>query len=241
MQWSGEGLIIGVKRHGETSVIVEAMVLGRGRHFGLVRGGRLSKKSPTLQAGNSVKLDWRARLEEHLGIFTVEILQSRAARLIADRQSLYINSLLGDHLRLLAERDANDGLLAMAISLLDSEKDKKIIAIKLARFELSLLEELGFGIDVFSCAMSGQITGLTHISPNTGRAVTFKYAKPYIDRLLPLPAFFLPSFSDTENKVSEKDISDAFKLTGFFLSKHVWSTRAIEVPITRDRLIKILL
>ena len=112
MQWTGEGLIIGVRRHGETSVIAEVMVAGRGRHLGLVRGGRSRKLAATLQPGNTVQLTWRARLEEHLGTFAVELLDARAAELIADRTRLYASQLLCDHLRLLPERDPHDRLLA---------------------------------------------------------------------------------------------------------------------------------
>ena len=103
MQWSGQGLIIGVRRHGESSVIVETMVAGKGRYLGLVRGGRSSKLSATLQPGNTVQLTWRARLEEHLGTFSVELIDARAADLIADRQRLYASQLICDHLRLLPE------------------------------------------------------------------------------------------------------------------------------------------
>ncbi len=236
MQWSSEGLIIGVKKHGEASVIVEAMVLGKGRHLGLVRGGRSTRHSAILQAGNSVKIDWRARLEDHLGVFTIELIEPRAARLIADRNSLYLSSLLNDYLRLLAERDPHDRLLFMALELLDEDKENIEVAQQLAIFELYLLDELGFGLDIFSCAMSGQTKGLTHVSPRTGRAVTLKEAQPYIDKLLPLPAFL-----SEEAKPNSNDIKNAFALTYHFLNMHIWTVRQINPPSTRDSLIKNLL
>ncbi|MBN9333578.1 recombination protein O N-terminal domain-containing protein, partial [Devosia sp.] len=111
MEWTGEALLIGVRRHGESSVLAEAMVAGRGRYMGLVRGGRSSKLAPALQVGNTIHLTWRARLEEHLGTFTVELMQSRAADLMADRTRLYLTQLICDHLRLLPERDPHDRLL----------------------------------------------------------------------------------------------------------------------------------
>ncbi len=236
MQWSSEGLIIGIKKHGETSLIVEAMVVGKGRHLGLVRGGRSAKLSPILQAGNSVKIDWRARLEEHLGVFSIELIKARAAELIAKRKKLSLSALLNDHLRLLAERDPHDELLSMALSLLDSEKDDQELARDLAIFELKLLDELGFGLDIFSCAISGETVGLTHVSPRTGRAVTLEHAQPYIDRLLPLPAFLVD-----EVEPSLIDVKNAIALSGHFLSMHVWLARQINPPTTRDNLIKILL
>jgi len=236
MQWSSEGLIIGVKKHGETSVIVEALVINKGRHLGLVRGGRSPRHSAVLQAGNSVKLDWRARLEDHLGIYNVELLQTRAARLIADKQSLFLSALLNDHARLLPERDPHDNMLAMIIDLIDGDYNKLELAKKLALFEFNLLDELGFGLDIYSCALSGETTGLSHVSPRTGRAVTLEQAQPYIEKLLPLPAFFLNS-----DEASVTDIKNAFILTGHFLNMHIWAARQIEVPATRDKLIKILL
>src|SRR6476620_10091800 len=119
MQWSGEGVIIGVRRHGETSVIAEVMAEGHGRTLGLVRGGRSSKLAATLQPGNSVQAVWRARLEEHLGTFQLELLEARAAGLISDRTRLYASQLVCEHLRLLPERDPHDRLLGMAIYIFD--------------------------------------------------------------------------------------------------------------------------
>jgi DNA repair protein RecO (recombination protein O) len=235
MEWTGEGLIIGVRRHGETSVIAEVMVEGRGRQLGLIRGGRSSKLSATLQAGNSVQLTWRARLEEHLGTFTLELTDARAAGLIVDRTRLYACQLLCDHLRLLPERDPHDRLLGLTIQALDGNLSPLDLGMTLARFELTLLDELGFGLDLSSCAMTGVTQGLTHVSPKTGRAVCLAAAAPYIGRLLELPAFLT---SDTSATVS--DLEAAFALTGHFLDMHVWSARQLELPSTRASLIAIL-
>lgn len=235
MEWSGHGLIIGVRRHGESSVILETMVQGRGRCLGLVRGGRSTRLAATLQVGNDVQLTWRARLEEHLGNFAVELLNARAAGLIADQTRLYACQLLCDHLRLLPERDPHDRLLAMVLDILDSDDLALELGAKLARFELSLLDELGFGLDIFSCAVTGETKGLTHVSPKTGRAVTHKSAEPYLDRLLPLPGLL-----KNGDAATSEDIADAFRLTGHFLSMHVWTTRQIDPPATREQLIAML-
>ena len=144
MEWTGEGLLIGVRRHGETSVIAEAMVVGRGRHLGLVRGGRTRRLAAALQPGNSLQLTWRARLEDQLGLFTVDLLQARAARLIDDRTQLYLSQLVCEHLRLLPERDPHDRLLGMALRLIDNPPD----GAELARFELAVLDDLGYGLDL---------------------------------------------------------------------------------------------
>jgi DNA repair protein RecO (recombination protein O) len=231
MEWTGEALLIGVRRHGETSVIAEAMVAGRGRYLGLVRGGRSTKLAATLQPGNTVQLTWRARLEDHLGAFTIELLQARAAVLIADRTRLYLSQLVCEHLRLLPERDPHDRLLAQALSLLDHAPD----AAALARFELSLLDDLGFGLDLESCAATGVTDDLTHVSPRSGRAVSRAAAEPYRDRLLPLP-----SFLHARGNASPEDLRAAFRLTGHFLDLQVWHPRQITPPPTREPLIDML-
>ncbi|HEY4202157.1 MAG TPA: DNA repair protein RecO [Devosiaceae bacterium] len=228
MEWTGEGLLIGVRRHGETSVIAEAMVLGRGRHLGLVRGGRSAKLAATLQPGNSVQLTWRARIEDHLGTFTVELLQARAAALIADRTRLYLSQVLCEHLHVLPERDAHDRLLMETIRLLDAEPD----GVALARFELTLLDELGFGLDLTSCAVTGVTHDLTHVSPKSGRAVSREAAEPYRDRLLRLPPFL-----KNGDGAEKADIAAALALTGHFLDIHVWQARRLDAPATRESLI----
>lgn len=235
MEWSGEGLIIGVRRHGESSVIAEVMVEGRGRQLGLVRGGRSSRLAATLQAGNSVELTWRARLEENLGLFTrTELTDARAARLIADRTLLYASQLLCDHLRLLPERDPHDLLLGRVIRILDGHLDPLALGMALARFELTLLDELGFGLDLSSCAVTGVTRGLSHVSPRTGRAVCLEAAAPYLDRLFELPRFLLE-----ETSADFHDLAAAFSLTGHFLFMHVWAPRSLETPATRAALISL--
>jgi DNA repair protein RecO (recombination protein O) len=235
MQWTGEGLIIGVRRHGETSVIAEVMVEGRGRHLGLVRGGRSSKLAATLQPGNLVQLTWRARLEEHLGTFVVELTDARAADLIADRTRLYASQLLCDHLRLLPERDPHDRLLGMAVDALDPERGKLSLGAALARFELTLLDELGFGLDLSACAVTGVTEDLTHVSPKSGRAVSRTAAEPYLAKLLELPAFLVDG-----GDANARDLRAAFRLTGYFLDRHVWLAREMDAPAMRDALIDAL-
>lgn len=236
MEWSAEGLIIGVKRHGESALILEAMVPGRGRWQGLVRGGRSPKQAAFLQPGNSVHLVWRARLEDHLGHFAVEATRLRAAEMLADRQKLYLIQLLGDHLRLLPDRDPHDELLAAVFDLIDGERGPQELGMELARFEMFLLEELGFGLDLGACAVTGSQENLTHVSPRSGRAVCATEAKPYGNRLLALPAFLRADVS-----CKPGDIAAAFRLTGYFLDRHVWAPRKIEMPATRDWLVQHLL
>lgn len=232
MQWDGEGLIVGVRRHGETSVIAEVMVAGHGRYLGLIRGGRSSKLAATLQPGNSVQVTWRARLEEHLGTFQLELLEARAAALIADRTRLYASQLICEHLRLLPERDPHDRLLTIAIRILDQQGTVTELGASVARFELILLDELGFGLDLSSCAATGTTRDLTHVSPKSGRAVSRAAAEPYLDRLLRLPGFLIGPAEP-----SPADVGDAFALTGYFLDAHVWLPRQLEPPAIRETFI----
>jgi DNA repair protein RecO (recombination protein O) len=235
MQWTGEGLLIGVRRHGETSVIAEAMVAGRGRHLGLVHGGRSKRLAATLQPGNSVQLTWRARLEDHLGVFTLELIAARAAGLIGDRRRLYASQLLCEHLHLLPERDPHDVLLAAALAVLDGPVTAAGLGVALARFELTLLEELGFGLDLSSCASTGATEDLTHVSPRSGRAVSRAAAEPYLDRLYRLPGFLV-----ADEPAGPGDIADAFALTGHFLAQHVWGARGMRPPAVRDMLVPLV-
>lgn len=235
MEWTGEGLIIGVRRHGETAVIVEAMVEGRGRNLGLVRGGRSHRMAPQLQPGNSALLTWRARLEDHLGTFTLEVTDQRASRLMGDKARLYLSQMLGEHLRLLPEREPNDRLLGQVIRLLDAPLDTRGLAEGLARFELSLLEELGFGLDLAACALTGETRGLSHVSPRTGRAVSRAAAEPYLDRLLRLPGFLVEEGPSTPDA-----LNDAFRLTAHFLELNIWMPRSLDPPAIRERLVELL-
>jgi DNA repair protein RecO (recombination protein O) len=182
-----------------------------------------------------VQLTWRARLEEHLGTMSVELIDARAADLIADRTRLYACQVLCDHLRLLPERDPHDRLLGLAVAALDEGKDRLALGADLARFEITLLDELGFGLDLSACAVTGQTTDLTHVSPKSGRAVSRQAAEPYRDRLLALPPFVISG-----DAASARDIADAFRLTGHFLHIHVWDARQIDPPAMRDALIEAL-
>jgi len=231
MEWTGEALLIGVRRHGESSVIAEAMVAGRGRCLGLVRGGRSTRLAPVLQPGNTIQLTWRARLEDQLGQFIVELLTARAAELVVDRTRLYLSQLVCEHLRLLPERDPHDRLLGMALRLIDSPPD----GVALVQFELAVLDDLGFGLDLTQCAVTGTTEDLTHVSPKSGRAVSRAAAAPYLDRLLPLP-----SFLTTRGNASPHDIADALRLTSHFLQSRVFGPRDLALSATRDALVTAL-
>jgi DNA repair protein RecO (recombination protein O) len=223
MEWRDEGIILGTRRHGETSAILEVMTRTHGRHLGLVRGGRSRRQQPVLQAGNKVDLLWRARLDEHLGTFQVEALDLNAARLFDSATAVYGLQTLAGHLRLLPERDPHERLyetLGLVINHLD---DPETAGELVVRFEVLMLDELGFGLDLSECAATGARTDLAYVSPKSGRAVSRVAGEPWRDRMLALPAFLLRS----GQRADAVAIEEAFRLTGFFFGRHVYEPRGV--------------
>jgi DNA repair protein RecO (recombination protein O) len=235
MEWRDEGLIIGVRKFGETSVIVEAMTRAHGRHLGLVRGGRSRKMQPFLQAGNSAELVWRARLDEHLGAFAVEPTSLRAARLMASAEALHAIGLVSALLRLIAERDPHPDLYDTAILIADHIEDERLPAL-LVRLEIDILREAGFGLDLARCAATGGREDLAYVSPKSGRAVSLAAGAPYRDRLLPLPAFLRAGDARDDDQCKNPppgDIRDGFRLTEFFLCRDLYGPRGHGLPEAR--------
>ena len=189
MEWRDEGIVIGLRRHGETSSIVEAMTRAHGRHMGLVRGGRSPRLGAALQPGNSLGLVWRARLDEHLGAFRVEPLSLRAGRLLSSALALAGLGYLGALLRLLPERDPHEGLFDALSVIVDHLDDPSLAPALVARFEARILSESGYALDLEACAATGAREDLVYVSPKSGRAVSASAGAPWRDRLLPLPAF----------------------------------------------------
>lgn len=228
MEWKDDAVILATRRHGETSLIVELMTKNHGRHLGLVRGGRSRKKQPFLQPGNSVEASWRARLDQHLGAYVLEPTELRAARLIETPIGVFGIQTIAGHLRLLPERDVHRHLYDALIVVLSHLEDAEVAAALVVRFELTLLDDLGFGLDLSKCAVTGDKGGLTHVSPKTGRAVSRAAAEPWLDRLLPLPSFLLPGERDAS--VSSRDIKEGVALTEYFLVRHVYQPRGMSPP-----------
>lgn len=233
MEWRDDGIILGVRRHGETSVIVELFTLDHGRHLGLVRGGRSRRMQAVLQPGNSVHATWRARLDEHLGSYSMELDVWRAATLMESRSALYSFAVLAAHTRLLPERDPHPEFYARLINALPLLSDPARAAETVVRFELELLAELGFGLDLSECAATGARQELVYVSPKSGRAVSRLAGTPYADRLLSLPAFLRLDDGDAE----PADIALGFALTGFFLNRHVFEPRRMAMPPERQWMI----
>lgn len=223
MQWTDDGIVLGVKRHGEANAILELMTHGHGRHLGLVRGGFGSRLRPVLQPGNSVSAAWRARLDEHLGNYTVEGLRLRAASYFSAPHAIYGVTHLAALMRLLPERDPHTGLYEVLDGILDQLDDPVLAAPMVVRFELQLLSELGFGLDLERCAATGASGDLAYVSPKSGRAVSRTAGEPWADKMLRLPAFL----RQHDAIPSGHDLADGFALTGYFLTRHVLEARGL--------------
>ncbi len=231
MQWTDEGIVLGAKRHGETSVILELMTIERGRHLGLVRGGAGTRLRGVLQPGNLLRATWRARLDEHLGYYAVEGLNLRAAGLLGAAHAVHGVIHLAELCRLLAEREPHGRVFATLQAILDGIDDPLTAAILIARFELALLAELGFGLDLSCCAATGATADLAYVSPRSGRAVSRAAGHDYRDKLLRLPEFLQADVG----LPGAADLSDAFALTGFFLDRYAFAPRGSALPTARAR------
>jgi DNA repair protein RecO (recombination protein O) len=230
MEWSDEGIVLGVRRHGEANAILELLTCAHGRHLGLVRGGAGSRLRPVLQPGNRIRSVWRARLEEHLGHYLIEGLDARAASFLSVPHALYGMTHLAALCRLLPERDPHPSIHDALTGVLDRLLDAGLAGPALARFELRLLAELGFGLDLATCAAGGGADDLVYVSPRSGRAVSRRAGEPWKDRLMALPAFLRDAGAAAP---SPQDIGAAFALTGFFLVRHLLEPRGMALSQAR--------
>lgn len=247
MEWTDQGILLSVRGHGETSAIAEVLTRDYGRHKGLVRGGRSKRMAGILQTGNEVTATWRARLSEHLGSFTIELADARAARLMEHPLCLAaLMSLAATASACLPEREAHpnihQGLVAVLDAIEAAPGEPVAWAEGLVRWELGVLQELGFGLDLSSCASTGQINDLHYVSPRSGRAVNKEAGAPYKDKLLPLPGFLRSG--DEINRIpgdSEQgfqDIEDGLRLTGYFLDRQVFHAMNRQSPAARARFLQ---
>ncbi|MGB3866806.1 MAG: DNA repair protein RecO, partial [Xanthobacteraceae bacterium] len=226
MEWTDQGIVLGIRRHGESSAIAELLTRAHGRHLGLVRGGAGPRLRPVLQPGNTVHAVWRARLDEHLGTYQIEVTRTRAATVLADPHAVYGVTHLASLARLLPERAPHEDLYEMLEATLDDFTEVGEAAIHLVRFELAMLTELGFGLDLSSCAATGVTADLIYVSPKSGSAISRQAGEPWRERLLRLPPFLREAEAATAG-CSEQDLLDGFELTGRFLLRHVLEPRGL--------------
>ena len=233
MEWRDHGILLSSRQHGESSAIVEVFTQEHGRHAGVVRGGTGRKLAPFLQPGAQLDVTWRARLEDHIGTFTVEPLRSRAAAM-GDRLALAgLNAVTGILSFVLPDREKHAPLYARTIQLLDLLGQNEVWPLAYLQWEVALLEEMGFGMDLSACAVSGLNDDLFYVSPRTGRAVSRLAAGEWADRLLPLPHVLLGK--------GDADLSEivlALGTTGHFLNNHLAKSLGDrQIPEARQRLI----
>jgi DNA repair protein RecO (recombination protein O) len=247
IEWSDDGIVLSARRHGESAAIVSLLTRAHGRHAGLVLGGAGRRARGVYEPGNRVAATWRARLSEHLGHYACELAESRAAALLDDALRLAaLTSATAILDAALPEREPHERLFGsldgLVAQLCDSSTATSWPALYV-RFELDLLTELGFGLDLSRCAATGQPDDLAYVSPKTGRAVSTAAGEPFRDRLLSLPSFLT---RPAANGIAPADILNGLQLTGFFLEQHVFAHQPVPslgrslLPAPRDRLIAIL-
>ena len=234
MDWIDEGIVIGARQHGEANAVLEVLTREHGRHLGLVRGGRSRRQRPVLQSGNVVKVEWKARLSEHLGNYTVELLDARAARSLDDAMALAGLSTLCALARLLPERDPHAALCEAALIVLEHLEDAELWPSLLVRWEMALLDDLGFGLDLAACAATGRGEELIYVSPKSGRAVSREAGEPYREKLLALPGFLRNGGGEG---FESEGVLEGFALTGHFLRLYVFEPRGLAMPESRERLV----
>ena len=201
-----------------------------------MRGGFGSRLKPILQPGNTVAATWRARLDEHLGTYTVEGLRLRAGGFFGASHAVYGVTHLAALMRLLPERDPHQNLHDGLAAILDRLDEPQWAAPMVVRFELQLLAELGFGLDLSQCAATGATAELIYVSPKSGRAVSRIAGEPWAKRMLRLPDFL----GDADAPAGASDLADGFALTGFFLTRHVLEPRGLALAGERAHFIAAL-
>lgn len=217
MEWRDHGILLSCRRHGETAVIIDVFTEDHGRHAGIVHGGASRKKAPVLQPGAQLDLLWRARLEDHLGSYQAESLRSRAAAALSGRLALAgLNAVTGLLGFCLPERAPYRDLYKQTEQLLDLMGQDDLWPLAYLKWELTLLETMGFGLDLSACAVSGRNEDLAYISPKTGRAVSRQDAGQWVNRLLPLPPVLRGEGTGPDNEVAQ-----GLRTTGYFLEMHL--------------------
>jgi DNA repair protein RecO (recombination protein O) len=235
MHLRAEAIVLAVRAHGEHGAVVRALTESDGLQPGYVRGGRSRAVRPVLQPANLILGDWRARTEEQLPGLTVELIHSRAPLFreplpaaALDWATALTAAALPDGQPYPRLHSALDGVL----SAIEAAPAARGWAVALVRYELLLLAELGFGLDLQTCAATGATSDLCFVSPRSGGAVSVAGALGYEDRLFPLPAFL------TVGGAAEwDDILAGLRITGHFLERDVLIGRSAEVLAARSRLV----
>jgi len=236
MEWTSDGIVLSVRKHGETSAIVDVLTPDHGRHLGLVRGGVGRRMRPVLQPGNVINVTWRARLSEHLGYMTAELSEARFAEIMDDRKALTaLNAICAVAIAIMPERETHKDVYDATAILISHLHNADIWPALYVRWEAGLLSAMGYGLDLSSCAASGVTENLTHISPRSGRAVCYAEAEPYLDKM-----FILPQFLRSGQGATASDIAAGLHLTGEFLRTRIFWPANKDLPEARERMVEMI-
>lgn len=235
MEFQDDAFVLASRAHGETGALVDILTRDHGRILAFVAGGASRKMKPYLQPGSRVLADYRARTTEHLGSVRMEPVGEGAAALFDDPLALAgLAAAASVAQGALHEREPHPGAFLALEALSASLVHRDIWPAVFVRFEMGLLDDLGFGLDLSKCAATGALDDLTWVSPKSGRAVSREAGDPYADRMLVLPQFLLAA----QNRLQPGDIGAGFKLTGYFLELHIFHPANKPLPPPRDRLLQ---
>ncbi|MFO6465498.1 DNA repair protein RecO [Jannaschia sp. KMU-145] len=216
MEWRDEGIVLAARPHGETAVILELFTRAHGRHLGVVHGGVSRRKAPMLQLGNQLDAVWRARLDTHMGTWTVEPTRARAAAILTDPLRLAaLTSACALCAFVLPEREALPAFQARTEALCDAIADGEGWLRDYVFWEMALLDISGFRLDLSACAAGGSANDLAYVSPRSGRAVSRAGAGDWASRLLPLPEMMIGGVA------SLGGVRAALDVTGHFLAQRL--------------------
>ncbi|MCY3827812.1 MAG: DNA repair protein RecO [Rhodospirillaceae bacterium] len=235
MEWTDDAVVLAARPHGEGGLVVQLLTAEHGRHAGLVHGGASKRQRPVYQPGNGVRATWRGRLAEHLGTVRAELVTGRAGHWIADPLRLAgIAAACAVAEAALPERAPAPAVYRGLLALLDAlERDDWGEAY--VAWEIALLGELGFGLDLERCAATGRNDRLAWVSPKSGRAVSLSAGAPYAEKLLRLPDFLNGGMDAGTGAASRSDIADGLKMSGHFLEQHVFAPHDRALPPARQR------
>lgn len=232
MEWTDEGVVIALRRLGESGVVADLLTHSHGRHAGLVHGGMGRDKRGILQPGNRVRAWWQGRLAEQLGRYRLELERGHAAEHFDDPARLAALAAACALCEVaLPERQPHPASHAALVALLDALASEAWPSVYV-HWELALLRDLGYGLDLGCCAATGANDHLAYVSPRSGRAVSLSAGEPYRDKLLPLPRFLVAG-----GEGSRDEVYAGLRLTGFFLDRHVLTPHRAALPAARARLV----
>lgn len=235
MEFKDSGIVISIKKYGESAGLLEVITENHGRHMGLVRGYQSKNNKALLQPGNTLDLTWRARLSEHLGVFNFELAISRSHMLMINKIAIIVLQNMINHLKLLPEREIFNNIFHLTENTLDYLSDDSKTIENFIKWELFFLKELGYGVDLSECAVTKTKNNLKYVSPKSRRAVSKIIGDPYKDKLLEIPAFLLG-----DNKSNKNDLVKGLLLTEFFLKQDLYDPMELKLTSFRDSLYKLL-